>query len=625
MIDLPEMPPIRESVFQVLPANLGVYLGVSPLSIPDAAMSGCRNVRIRDGKITNRNVGYELFFASGINLGNHTLLIDDFVQTNGTSITIFGTKEDLFQYDSGSNEPKYITPTYATGTVAVTNGSAVVTLTGSGWTANVKVGDKFHAGSAAQVDTDAIWYEVLTRDSDTQITLTANYAGSTLSGLAYTIRKLFTATDLDYWDTEVFPDAPLGTTSGLAAGDHWFATNGTELVVWNGVVPQVVVLATATTGLNFACKNLTYYKNMMLYGNLFESSTTKPSNAKNSAIADPENVTTLEANEFIFLEGVDEILAMVRLGDMMVIYGANSVAIAQFVNVPLFFAIRTVQPGIGIYGPRTYMDFGDYHEFLSQDRAYRFDGVRLTPFGEQIFPDVLQRADRARSAKSYVQQSKEELEVYWVIALSTDVGNSVDQEAVTAHVEHYAESVGRAPIPFTIRDLPSTAAGLFVDAGVGRFSDFGGQGFDDVPFPMSNSFFTSEFPVVLIGDKNGVVWRLNTVSKLGTSSQMFSLVASPFRPVVDGVQSGIVTRIEPFLEENPAGIPINVRTQTIDRVGGAGEQGVVGSIDPDHLSSRFADERTSGRYARVIMYTAKAGPYWTLDGYRITVQATGGR
>lgn len=76
------------------------------------------------------------------------------------------------------------------GLVSVTNGSAVVTgdasaLFSSGVPA-VEVNDLF------KVNGEATYYIIQSVDSDTQITLTSNYGGSTDTGLDYTITKDFT-------------------------------------------------------------------------------------------------------------------------------------------------------------------------------------------------------------------------------------------------------------------------------------------------------------------------------------------------------------------------------------------------------------------------------------------------
>ncbi len=69
---------------------------------------------------------------------------------------------------------------YTTGTVAVTAGSPTVTGTGTVFAAS-HVGMKFRSGS------DIPWYDVLTQDSATQLTLAQNYQGTTASGNTYTL------------------------------------------------------------------------------------------------------------------------------------------------------------------------------------------------------------------------------------------------------------------------------------------------------------------------------------------------------------------------------------------------------------------------------------------------------
>lgn len=69
---------------------------------------------------------------------------------------------------------------YKTGTVAVTNGSAVVTGTGTLWVANGRRGDVF-------VGPDYAVYEVLNVDSNSQLTLASPYRGTTGSGQTYSM------------------------------------------------------------------------------------------------------------------------------------------------------------------------------------------------------------------------------------------------------------------------------------------------------------------------------------------------------------------------------------------------------------------------------------------------------
>ena len=78
---------------------------------------------------------------------------------------------------------------YSTGLSSVTNGSATVTGTNTLWLANVTAGDSFTVAG------DGVMYDVASVDSDTQITLSVNYAGTTASGAVYAIGTGFTVPD----------------------------------------------------------------------------------------------------------------------------------------------------------------------------------------------------------------------------------------------------------------------------------------------------------------------------------------------------------------------------------------------------------------------------------------------
>lgn len=75
---------------------------------------------------------------------------------------------------------------YTTGTVSVTNGSAVVTGSGTMFSANTAVGSYFRIDTVGQGDSSK-WYKILTVDSDTQLTLTANYEDAAETGVEYTV------------------------------------------------------------------------------------------------------------------------------------------------------------------------------------------------------------------------------------------------------------------------------------------------------------------------------------------------------------------------------------------------------------------------------------------------------
>lgn len=75
-----------------------------------------------------------------------------------------------------------IAPTYTTGTVTVTNGSANVTGVGTSWLTEAPAGSAF-------VSADGATYTVQSVTTNTALVLTANYAGSTLAGQVYTVTR----------------------------------------------------------------------------------------------------------------------------------------------------------------------------------------------------------------------------------------------------------------------------------------------------------------------------------------------------------------------------------------------------------------------------------------------------
>lgn len=75
------------------------------------------------------------------------------------------------------------------GTVSVTNGSQAVVGTGTTWLSTVTAGDGF------TINDSGVTYDVASVTDDTHLTLSANYAGTTLSGLFYTIYTEFTSPD----------------------------------------------------------------------------------------------------------------------------------------------------------------------------------------------------------------------------------------------------------------------------------------------------------------------------------------------------------------------------------------------------------------------------------------------
>jgi hypothetical protein len=100
-------------------------------------------------------------------------------------IPSFNTTAGLRIYYRGKqvNMTRY----YSTGTVTVVNGSATVTGSGTTFVGNVVAGDEFGVGVLMTSGTSfpQTWYTVKSVDSNTQLTLTTNYAGAGAATQSY--------------------------------------------------------------------------------------------------------------------------------------------------------------------------------------------------------------------------------------------------------------------------------------------------------------------------------------------------------------------------------------------------------------------------------------------------------
>lgn len=488
----------------VLAPNLGLYLDRPAFTVPLRGLSSCNNIRITKGKISNLNLGWEAF-GSFNPLNGPVKLIRNWFLTSGAQLLVFGTTKDLYKYVEGDGSVDFLSPRYEAGTANPTNGSAVV-IGGTSWDANLKIGDQMFFGSIGQTDPDATgnggWYEILTVDSAAQVTLTANYTG-TGGAQAYTARQLFTGDIFDRWTGDVFYNAqPSGD-------DLLFLTNGVDDVVkWDGTATQVTVL----TGLNFTCKVIRSYRNMLLYANITEDAgDVKPNTIKNSEVATPEDLASGLAGEFIVKDGEDGISEVATLGDDLAIYADRTGVLAQFVGDPLVFIFRTAFRGLGPLSGGLVADYGNRHEFIGADNAYTFDGVTAEPVHTQVVREVVRTRDPGRIDVSFHHFDEENGDLVWVLPLTTDANTSTQNTPRTGWPVHYLEDVGENPAPWTRRDMPFTASGYFSRQTTLTWDQIS-DAWQDMDFAWNDQFFSAAFPFNLVGDENGAVLQINTTS-----------------------------------------------------------------------------------------------------------------
>lgn len=116
----------------------------------------------------------------------HGRLVKKFTTVNSYTVEYTRTPPwhcfDLLTNERFGGGRRICATVYNTGTLTVTNGSPIITLSGGSFTAKARRGMKVHLTTRLE------FWTIFEVDSATQITLTQNYTGTTGSGLAFEIK-----------------------------------------------------------------------------------------------------------------------------------------------------------------------------------------------------------------------------------------------------------------------------------------------------------------------------------------------------------------------------------------------------------------------------------------------------
>lgn len=133
------------------------------------------SARIRGKKVRDPRTGLTAWSA------NAALCTGDFLRDAAHGVGCTAAQLPDAELIASANIADEAVTIYATGTVALTNGSPNVTGTGTVWTQYAHPGGLFHDGTNT--------YTIASVTDDTHIVLATNWAGTTGSGLAYSLRQ----------------------------------------------------------------------------------------------------------------------------------------------------------------------------------------------------------------------------------------------------------------------------------------------------------------------------------------------------------------------------------------------------------------------------------------------------
>lgn len=598
----------RKSTAVVLP-NLGIYYDRSRLSLNPRMLADGNNFRVKLGTLTNLNMGWTRFGTFQLN--GPVTMIRNFLKRDATEQLVFATLKDIYKYVNDTTVV-YLTPRYEVGT-ASRAGTIVSAGGGADFVAaGIAIGDQISFGTAGVVSTSAVW------DTITAVgaTLTTTGVGNVAAG-PYTIRKLFTGTISDIWQNAIFVNASPSNS------DELWMTNGRDTIVrWNGTDTQVERM----TALGFTAKALGVYSNMMIFANLVQSGTAKPTDMINSAPGTPANVSTGLASQFKVHGNVDPILRVEVLGDNLVFYSFGSegaITLAQFVGDPLVFAFRQITKGIGPVSSRAIANYGNYHEIIANDSQYYFDGATVKAVNKQIWREALRQQDPSRIAFTYSHFDEENGDLIWVLPLTSDPNASSTGGPNSAFVEHYLEEPGaNLPQPYSRRTFPFTATGYFKRQTGLTWNNLTNS-WSTYNFRWNDRFFFSSFPLNLGGSDVGKIYTFNTAQD-GDGVALPSFVRFGRRAVHDGRMRGMLSRIYPFattlstalsvtarMSDSADGEPMIIDTQSFNQTQPEG--------------GHFTIHYRRGRFYEVQFGTSGPAQPWVISGYDTDIKRGGKR
>lgn len=342
----------------------GLMSNYQPSQVPGTYSPDLLNVRVDQHSIKGR-YGHS---SADRALAAKTYAIAMYKMAAGTTHTLYLTDEDLCAKEtSGSNTFSYKTETYTTGTVTNITG-AVITGSGTSWdTSGLAAGDKIIVDTdhSSAIEVDANWGEIQTVDNATQITLTANYTGTTgAMSDTYKGRMVYSVPTNERW-------------SYVLMNDIFYFTNGNvDVQSWAGTGYASAVDSTYAKQARYCIE----YANRLVLADLLESSVRDPYLVQWSKENDPTDWTDSTAGAQALLDSEDYITGLGKVGANLIVYRRESINVGSRTGEafdPLAFPIY--RRGIGCVAPWSIVEVMGTNAFLGRDDFYYIEGDTPRP------------------------------------------------------------------------------------------------------------------------------------------------------------------------------------------------------------------------------------------------------
>jgi hypothetical protein len=210
-------------------------------------------------------------------------------------------------------------------------------------------------------------------------------------------------------------DDNFSSATGLDASgnDIFILTNGVDdIQKWDGGAGDFTDLGGLTTIL---AKFVIFYQNRLILGWTTESGTKCPTRCRWSVLGDPEDFSGAGSGFVELIDTTDWVTGFCYFKNRLFVIKERSIWELIYVGGTTVFSPYRVVDGVGSY--IEVIGLGDVLVIYGTDSVYLYDGYSLTPISDQIYPLLYEtdskivnfdKISRARAA--YI----EELEEYWL-------------------------------------------------------------------------------------------------------------------------------------------------------------------------------------------------------------------
>lgn len=237
--------------------------------------------------------------------------------------------------------------------------------------------------------------------------------------------------------TETFTD--ITDAGGPYTGDHdnpydstyfslsyiYIFTNGVDRPrKWDFITPDVELLGGTA---NYLCKAVEYFGGRFCMYNMTETGTAAIQRCRWSVVNDPEDFVGAGSGYVDLVDALapgDEIVRALRLGDYVVIYGKESIAVQTYLGqVTNPFAFLQRVSDVGLAAPRALIQIGkNRHMFLGKDDVYTYeDGEGVKGIAEAVKDDLFGRLTASAITRSFMLYLPERQLVRLYVPTSGDI------------------------------------------------------------------------------------------------------------------------------------------------------------------------------------------------------------